>query len=572
MPLASPSQRIGWVEGRPAKVTDTGLRHGPGNPVREQRCSAGHATHAIFLASEPTSPTSGTPAGAKAGAPAVPPWASRNEQSDVSIRHSIRAVTGRFAEHDYLSKLLMMKHLERPRRPFDRHPRAASVVRFVLLVAISVAWFSASRIVAADEQPGDKAAAESKPEAGENDAFQPSDEVQAALLPLFEAIADTDASRSEIELSVETVMHGEILSREKSTFQIASKFPDQYTIYHKSDSDRKRIYSDGETSIVALSSAAYYELPRVWNNQSIVTGSPIDFGPYPEPMLALTLAGVDPSITFFGGMSSVEAKGKTKFRGRTDSVHVRGQQDDGVVWDLWITDEERPRPLRLLVNLTPMLQASGQVHVPQGYGLSLRYDFVSWRVTGAVDEKLFRFAATKDSVKYDSMADYQKQTAGDTAKHPLLGKPVPASTLTLLEGKKIELADLRGKIVVLDFWATWCVPCIEAMPVLKSAVDQHADANVVLYAVNIGENPNLVSGFVGEQDWGVEVAVDPEGAMIDEFSAEELPLTLVISPEGIVESVHTGFSDDKASLQSFHDEIDELVQAKRAANPQSQKQ
>lgn len=396
--------------------------------------------------------------------------------------------------------------------------------------------------------------------------FQPSEAVQAALLPLFKSIADADGSRAKVELSIETVIQGEIISREQSTFQIASTFPNRFTIYHKSEVDSKRIFSDGKTSTVALSPKAYYQLPQVWNNQSVVTSAPVDLGPYPEPMLALTLAGVDPSISFFGGMSSVDALGKTKFRGTTDSVHVRGQQDDGVVWDLWITDKSPAVPLRLLVNLTPMLQASGQVHVPKGYGLSLRYDFASWRMTGAVDDKLFRFTPSNDSTQYESLADYQSKTTDFVSQHPLLGKPTPAYALTLLDGSKVTSAELQGKVVVLDFWTTVCTPCVQAIPTIKSAVNEFADQDVVFYAINAGENANLVSGFANEQAWGVEVVVDPDGRLRETFSAKEIPLSFVLGRTGIVESVHRGTSETEALKKQFHDELDVLVRGGRIAS------
>ncbi|MCM2372419.1 redoxin domain-containing protein [Aporhodopirellula aestuarii] len=402
-------------------------------------------------------------------------------------------------------------------------------------------------------------------------AFQPSEEVKATLLPLFTAIADADVSRTKVELSVETVMHGEIVSNEKSTFQIASKFPGKYTIYHKSEEERKRLYSDGETSTVAMSPEAYYVLPEALNNQTLVTRTPIGLGPYPEPMLALSVAGVDPSVTFFGGMLSVSIVGQTQFRGRVDSIHLHGEQDDGVVWDLWMTDEKQPRPLRLLVNLTPMLIATGQVRVPQGYELSLRYDFVSWRMSGEVDDRLFRFIAPKDATKYESLADYQKQTAVRLGSHPLLGKAAPDYTLTLLDGTEISSDDLKGKTVVLDFWATWCTPCIQAMPIIKAAVDEFNDQDVVFYAVNVAENASLVNGFAGEQDWGVDVAVDPKGTMIETFSAGKIPLTLVIAPSGIVEAVHVGYPGKEALKKQFQDELDVLTQGGRIATSQPQK-
>ncbi|TWU17940.1 redoxin domain-containing protein [Allorhodopirellula heiligendammensis] len=400
------------------------------------------------------------------------------------------------------------------------------------------------------------------------DTFQPSEAVKTALMPLFDSISKADGSRANVELTVETVMHGEILSREPSSFAIASKSPDHHTIYHQSEGESKRIYADGKTYIVALSPQAYYELPDVLSNQAIVTSSPINLGAYPEPLLALTLAGVDPTISFFNGMFSVEAMGKTKFRGRTDSVHVRGQQDDNVVWDLWITDEQHPRPLRLLVNLTPMLQASDQVHVPEGYGLSLRYDFVKWRVTGEVEDKLFHFVPAPDATQYASLADYEEQTSPEIGSHPLLGKPVPEYTLTLLDGTEVSSEELKDKIVVLDFWATWCTPCMQAMPTIKSSVAEFADKDVVFYAINAGENASLVNGFASEQDWGVDVAVDPEGTLMDAFSAEEIPLTLIVGRNGIVESTHMGYPGEDALAKQFHDELDVLVRGGRIASSQ----
>ncbi|EMI46582.1 redoxin domain-containing protein [Rhodopirellula sp. SWK7] len=415
---------------------------------------------------------------------------------------------------------------------------------------------------------GDAATAPSE----KTNTFKPSPQVTSTLLPLFTAIADADVSRAKVELSVETVMHGEILSNEKSTFQIASKYPNKYTIYHKSDEERKRLYADGKVSTVAMDPTSYYVLPDALNNQTLVTRTPLSLGPYPEPMLALTVAGVDPSVSFLGGMNSVTVLGKTKFRGRTESIHIQGEQDDGVVWDLWITDEKQPRPLRLLVNLTPMLIATGQVRVPQGYELSLRYDFVSWRVMGEVDDKLFRFVAPADATKYDSLVHYQKTIAGKIGSHPLLGKKVPDYTLTLLDGTEVSSEDLEGKVVVLDFWATWCTPCLQAMPVIKAAVDEFEDKDVVFYAVNVAENASLVNGFAGEQDWGVDVAVDPKGTMIDVFAAKKIPLTLVIAASGLVEAVHVGYPGKDALRNQFKDELDVLTKGGRIATSETAKE
>ncbi|MEP4682267.1 MAG: redoxin domain-containing protein, partial [Rhodopirellula bahusiensis] len=258
--------------------------------------------------------------------------------------------------------------------------------------------------------------------------------------------------------------------------------------------------------------------------------------------------------------------GKTKYRGSIQSIHLRGQQKDGVSWDLWISDEGEPRPLRLLVDLTPMLVATGQVAVPQGYAYSLRYDFKSWRVTGEVDDKLFQYTPPREAVEYESLEEYQQQAAQELAEHPLLGESVPDFELTLLDGSIVRKADLKGKVIVLDFWATWCGPCLQAMPVIAETTRKFADKDVQFYAVNVGESSSLVKGFVSEQDWDVSVASDPDGDLIEAFTAKSIPLTLLIAPTGIVEAVHQGFPGEAELKQQFTDELEVLVQGGRIAS------
>ena len=404
-------------------------------------------------------------------------------------------------------------------------------------------------------------------EAAQNKSkFDLSDQAQSVLVPLFSNISKADVSRAKVELSIETVMNGEVVSTEASTFQIASRYPNQYTVYHKGENERLRIFADGEVGTVAISPQAYFELANVGDCQSLVDSTPVTLGPYPEPMLALTLAGVDPAITFLSGMDSVEVVGRTMFRGTTDSIYIRGQQDDGVKWDLWLANTADRRPLRLLVNLTPMLIATGQVRVPQGYELSLRYDFVSWRISGEVDDGLFKFTPAKDAVKYASMAAYEKVSQEKLADHPLLGKKAPIDKLKMLDGSTVESDDLEGKIVVLDFWATWCTPCMQAMPVIAKSVKSFADRDVRFFAVNVGENADLVKGFAGEQDWGVDIAVDPAGNMIDGFSAGKIPLTLIIAGNGTVEAAHVGYPGPDELSKQFKDELEVLVQGGKIAS------
>src|SRR5690606_36665457 len=95
------------------------------------------------------------------------------------------------------------------------------------------------------------------------------------------------------------------------------------------------------------------------------------------------------------------------------------------------------------------------------------------------------FTPPADAEKVDSFFEQPEEEG----PHPVLGKVAPPFQLENLEGKPVDLARFAGKkIVILDFWATWCGPCIAAMPEVKATADKFADKDVVVYFVNLHED------------------------------------------------------------------------------------
>ena len=415
----------------------------------------------------------------------------------------------------------------------------------------------------AGERPG-----ESAPK--QEERFQVNEDVKSILVPLFSSILKADVSRATVRMTAETMMNGVVEETEEATYQIASRHPDQYTVYFKAEDDRKRLFCDGESMVIAFAPDRYVVLKERYTCQEIVDSQPVSLGPYPEPVLALTLAGVDPAFSLLSGMRSVQVVGNTRFRGRVDAVRLRGVQDDGVIWDLWLTRNKQPRPLRLLVDLTPMLTASNQVNVPQGYGYSLRYDFTTWRVEGEIADVFFRYSPPENAVRFKSVAQYEAQLANQSEQYQLLGKALPQYQLQLLDGSTVSSDDLKGKIVVLDFWATWCKPCLNAIPTIAEACREHPE-KVVLISVNVGEPVPLVRGYVGEQDWDFQVAVDPQAQLADKLAAKKIPLTLVVSTEGIVEAAHVGFPGEAPLANRFAKEFAVLIKDGRIASQEKTK-
>lgn len=121
-----------------------------------------------------------------------------------------------------------------------------------------------------------------------------------------------------------------------------------------------------------------------------------------------------------------------------------------------------------------------------------------------------------------------------------VGKPAPPISAQTPSGDTLDLGDLRGKVVAINFWATWCPPCRAEMPAFQAAyTDQPGDDFVVL-AVNVGEPAEKVQGFVNEFGLTFPVVLDPSEEIANVYGVEGLPVTFWVDSEGIIQNQHIG--------------------------------
>lgn len=121
-------------------------------------------------------------------------------------------------------------------------------------------------------------------------------------------------------------------------------------------------------------------------------------------------------------------------------------------------------------------------------------------------------------------------------------QPVPSGSMTDLQGGEWRLPALRGRAVLLNFWASWCEPCKEEMPSLQALADRHADRLMVL-TINLKESPEAIARFVRSSGLRLPVVRDADGSVARAWGVRIYPSTVLIDAKGRVRSVVRGGLD-----------------------------
>lgn len=137
------------------------------------------------------------------------------------------------------------------------------------------------------------------------------------------------------------------------------------------------------------------------------------------------------------------------------------------------------------------------------------------------------------------------ETGGESSA--ALGKEAKPFKLPLLGGGDFDLAQEQGKIVILDFWATWCGPCIKSLPGVIEAMSAFPADRVKLIGVNQSEPAEQVKRFVETRGWKLTVAMDAGQTVARQYGVDGIPHTVIVGPDGKVAWVKTGYHPDAAA-------------------------
>lgn len=123
--------------------------------------------------------------------------------------------------------------------------------------------------------------------------------------------------------------------------------------------------------------------------------------------------------------------------------------------------------------------------------------------------------------------------------------------------KEFNLSNYKGKIVYLDFWASWCIPCRKSFPWMNKIQEQYEDQEFKIVTINLDKEKDLALDFLKSYPANFEIFYDPKGIIAKKYAIKGMPSSILFDKKGKIVSVHTGFFSKKVT--HYEQEIEQLV-------------
>jgi peroxiredoxin/outer membrane lipoprotein-sorting protein len=174
--------------------------------------------------------------------------------------------------------------------------------------------------------------------------------------------------------------------------------------------------------------------------------------------------------------------------------------------------------------------------------MKLTYDVI--RMDEEPPEELFVFEPPAGAEEVDDFG------MGGASRPDFSGTEAPDFRLTDLDGRPHRLRNYRGKVVLLDFWASWCTPCRKELPTIEKLHREYGSKGLVVLAVN-SEADKVARSFVKKYGYTFTVLTDVEGSVFGDYAVSSIPVTIVIDREGLIVDHFIGYHGEEALLSSI---------------------
>ena len=135
--------------------------------------------------------------------------------------------------------------------------------------------------------------------------------------------------------------------------------------------------------------------------------------------------------------------------------------------------------------------------------------------------------------------------------------PAPDFTLTNQDGQTVSLSDLRGQVVMINFWATWCGPCRKEMPLLDAIYQRYNRLGFTLLGINVEEDPSGADKYLAETPVSFPILFDRSNSVSKLYDVNAMPSTVIVDREGNVRFLHKGYQPGYEN--EYQDQIRALV-------------
>lgn len=122
----------------------------------------------------------------------------------------------------------------------------------------------------------------------------------------------------------------------------------------------------------------------------------------------------------------------------------------------------------------------------------------------------------------------------------------------LVGGEAINLDRLQGKVVYVDFWASWCGPCLKSFPFMEEMHQQYGPRGLVIVAINMDQDPQDAHAFLAKHPVTFLLGQDIEGIVAEQYGVIAMPSSFIVDRDGLIKNVHYGFkSSDKQKIAAL---------------------